>query len=284
MIKWETYLNKQDVNNIKYRVVSYGGGTQSTAMILLGLEGKLHARPDLAIYIDNKSDNSYTYDYIKIVSEYVKDKYGFEIVIVPGDNIIEDIINGKLFGNNGKKYIQYTPPFHSNNKDGTKGILPRHCTSHYKIEPYWRYVRKRFDIKRSGVTKNAVVESWIGLSLDEIYRMSKSRLQWIINRYPLIENGYRRQDSIDYVKSVGLPEPPRTSCIFCPYQNVEYFKMLKNYYPNEFKKVIEIEQSIQDRMGELYIFYDLVRIKDLDFKQATLFDPMVEDCGGLCGT
>ena len=61
-------------------IVSYGGGTQSTALILMALEGDYGlVRPDFGVWADTGGEPQFIYDYVDYFIDYVKDKYDFDI-------------------------------------------------------------------------------------------------------------------------------------------------------------------------------------------------------------
>lgn len=54
-------------------VISYGGGTQSTALILMALEGKFNLpRPDFAVFSDTGGEPEFIYDYVDYFTKYCR--------------------------------------------------------------------------------------------------------------------------------------------------------------------------------------------------------------------
>ena len=269
-MKVGSYLKGSELINIKHRIVSYGAGTQSTAMLLMGLTNKLHARPDFAIFADTGGEPKEVYDYLNLIKDYVKKEFDFDIIIVkPKTSIIEDLVNPKISKKTGNKYLRSNPPLHING-----GILLRQCTFHYKIDPFNKYMKSKLKIKK----KN---------------RMKESTDWWSIKRYPLIEKEFVRNDSIKYVEKFGLPTPPRSACTFCPYHSDNDWKRLKELFPDEFQKVVELEKKMQDGIKEGSLFKDTPYfhksckpIDEVNFgeEQYGLFDEgFLDECDGVCG-
>ena len=284
-MKVESYLKSSELTNIKHRIVSYGAGTQSTAMLLMGLTNKLHAKPDFAIFADTGGEPKEVYDYLNLIKDYVKKEFDFDIIIVkPKTSIIEDLLNPRISKKTGKRYLYGNPPLHING-----GILLRECTFHYKIDPFNKYMKSKLKIEKKNKEQEKIVEIWMGISTDEMQRMKESTDWWSIKRYPLIEKELMRNDSIKYVEKFGLPTPPRSACTFCPYHSDNDWKRLKELFPDEFQKVVELEKKMQDRIKGKSAFKDTPYfhksckpISEVNFgeEQYGLFD---EECDGICG-
>jgi len=61
-------------------IVSYGGGTQSTAMILMALNGKYGLqRPDFGVYADTGGEPEFINEYVRYFIDLVKKTFDFDI-------------------------------------------------------------------------------------------------------------------------------------------------------------------------------------------------------------
>lgn len=81
MINRRTYLSEDEFTRSKHNVVLYGGGTQSTGLILLGLT-KLKQRPDFAVFADTGAEPDHVIEYKDYFAEYVKKEFDFDIFTV----------------------------------------------------------------------------------------------------------------------------------------------------------------------------------------------------------
>lgn len=99
------------------------------------------------------------------------------------------------------------------------GMIRRQCTSDYKIVPIRRKVRELAGLTRRRSPKTALVEQWIGISLDEVLRMKPSFEGWQVNRWPLIERWMSRRDCLRWLEQHGYPLPPKSACIGCPFHS-----------------------------------------------------------------
>ena len=139
--------------------------------------------------------------------------------------------------------------------------------------------------------KGTHVELWMGISTDEEGRMKPNRINWLENKYPLIEKGLSRKDCIAWFKKHYDKTPPRSACTFCPYKTNKEWKDLKDNYPEEWKDVVEFDKAIrQGTKGADEVFIHRYRIPISDVKlivQGDLdFDEVLEkaqSCEGMCG-
>jgi hypothetical protein len=51
------------------------------------------------------------------------------------------------------------------------------------------------------------------------------------------------------MESHGYPEPPRSSCVYCPFHNNTEWRRLKYTEPEEFAKAVQFEKDIQNMKG-----------------------------------
>ena len=212
MIKRKTYLTEEEYNNSKYNVVLYGGGTQSTGLILLALT-KLETRPDFAVFADTGAEPDHVIDYKNYFADYVKKEFDFDIYTVQKGNLEQDT---KDYIEGNTKRVASLPLFSKG------GMIMRQCTYEYKIVPIQKFIKDKLGIKRKNKEQSKIVSQWFGISLDEIQRMKQSPDWWSSFVYPLIEQGMVREDTINLVKKHGLKEPPRSACYFCPFHSPSY--------------------------------------------------------------
>lgn len=277
IIKRTTYLPQKDIDLVKHNVVMYGAGTQSTGMILMALNGEFDAVPEFAVFSDTGGEPDHVLEYNEYFSEFVINEFGFEIIKTQYrdlDKEIVDFLDGK------NKRVAAIP------LRTETGILMRQCTRDYKINPSNKIIKERLGVIRKNKGQYNCVAKWMGISLDEIQRMKTSTDWWNVIIYPLIEKGYRREDTIKYVKKFGLKEPPRSACYFCPFHSPSYWKHLNDKYPNEFQKAVEFDEKIRNYKGlkqKTYLHRSLKPLKDIDFNYQTNFLDMIDECDGYCG-
>lgn len=263
----------------KLTILSLGAGVQSTCMALMAAKGEITPMPDYAIFADT-AEPRHVYEHL----EWLEEQLPFPIITVRHGDIWKDVIRSAREGTYAS-----SPPLYTLNKDGSKGILRRQCTNTYKIQPIIKKVRELLGFKKGERIKDAECEQWIGISLDEVTRMKESRDKWMNFRWPLVEMRMSRHDCFRWMEERGYPEPPRSACIFCPYHNNDYWRYLKNEWPDEFEQACEFDEIIRNGLAKttakaLYLHSDLVPLREVDLRtdvdkgQLTFLD----ECDGVC--
>lgn len=224
-------------------VLSYSGGVQSSALLWMVLRGDIEVDKEnfYILNADPGMENSETYKYIEMMRPIVKEK-GFEIIIVDGPNLYEDIINLK----NTDKTRFDNPPFWT-----SSGQLSQGCTQFYKIAPMDREVRwileKNYGISRK--TKNLgdnIVCKWIGFTYDEVVRVKPSPTKYAYFDYPLIDMGMKKKDVIAYLNDNDIPIPPRSVCNACFANGLMTFSEMWNNRLDDWQQAINVDESIRD--------------------------------------
>ena len=132
----------------------------------------------------------------------------------------------------------------------------------------------------------------MGISTDEIIRVKESRIKWIKNVYPLIENKISRQNCLAWFEKNNLKLPPRSACIYCPYHSKSFWKDLKKNSPQEFEEAINFEKKAKETFKTVTSFgenYDISlhasgNLETFDEKKETnQLDMFDAECEGMCG-
>nr|WGD76305.1 phosphoadenosine phosphosulfate reductase family protein [Bacillus subtilis] len=124
-------------------VLSYGGGTQSTALLLMALKGEINGViPDYIIFSDTGWEPQHVYNWIQKINKHIKATYGREIIFTDNGNIRDDIVQG---AETGDRFASI--PFFTRDSKGEIGIARRQCTNEYKILPVNRKIRSLLGYK-----------------------------------------------------------------------------------------------------------------------------------------
>lgn len=277
---------KQQYNDDKkhIHVVSYGGGTQSTALLLLGLEGKINGvKPDYIIFSDTGWEPQYVYDYVDLVDNHIRKTYGTKITYANSGNIRTDTINGIK---DNKRFASM--PFHTKKDNGEMGMVMRQCTQEYKITPINRKIRELLGYKSRERVKE-MVHVWKGISIDEIQRVKPIDLGWQTAEHPLVEVlEVDRQYCIDYVQSQGLPRPEQSSCIGCPFHADGLWREIKLKDPKSFEDAVKVDKLIRNQPrlnAKAYLHKSGKPLDEVDFQENQLdFNDFFDnECTGFCG-
>ena len=136
-------------------------------------------------------------------------------------------------------------------------------------------------------------DQWLGISTDEIQRITTNRNPKMTNVYPLITAQMSRQHCLEWMQNNNYPLPPRSACYFCPYRSDDEWVALKTNQPESFELAVRHEETAQDsanqcskRKGVPYLHRTGVSLDKVDFKAARE-DPrqfsMMDECEGMCG-
>lgn len=272
-----------------WNVISLGAGVQSSAMALMASRKELLGIDvDFAVFADTQDEPQSVYKWL----DWLEGQLSFPVYRVTKGKLSDSVLQMRVT-KDGRKYSKTNIPFYTIDTDGGHGIIPfRSCTADYKIAPIMKELRKRCGIKRG--QKEATVTSLIGISYDEMQRMKLSRDAWAINRFPLVEMRIRRQDCINWMLRNGYPEPPRSSCVFCPYHSNKEWRRLKNDEPEEFAKAVEFEKSLQEAKkcsdnfrSTPFLHNSRVPLYQIDFRndidRGQQVFGFIDECDGMCG-
>ena len=160
------------------RVLSLGGGTQSTVMLMAGSQGLFGPPPDLAVFADTGAEPPEVYEMI----EWLTENSPIEVVTAIPDGVPLEDAARTLSDIRGKTAGAVIPTRTVKRENGDEGFSPRFCTPNWKVKPIEREIRRHLGVravtKRSGIR----VEQWIGFSTDEIGRCKPNSTPWITNR------------------------------------------------------------------------------------------------------
>jgi len=257
------------------RILSLGAGVQSSCLALMIEHGEI-PMIDAAIFADTQAESVDTYKFF----DWLKTKLTYPVYTVSKGNLTE-----QLLGSN----FPIAPFFLKNKTTGKKGLLRRHCTSDYKIQPIIQEIRRLLGLKkRERYKKGTIVEQLMGISYDEILRMKPSRVPYITNVFPLIDKKMRRQDCINWFKKYYNKTPPRSACTYCPFHHDKDFKLMKKNNPKEWNEVVEFDKKIRnknrDKNIENFVHKSCTPIDEVDLNkgddQLNLFN---NECEGMCG-
>jgi len=211
--------------------MSYGGGLNTAAMIVLVLRGKL-PRPDMLVIADTSREKTSTWDYLEEIVQPALSREGMVVEIVSHDLATVDLHSG-----NGDLLI---PVFTETGK------LPTFCSNEWKQRPIQRYLRGR-DVESCDV--------WIGFSLDERARWERANHDtgWYQRTFPLYDMGLTRADCAVIVQDYGWPLPASSACWMCPNMDDSEWHEMKRDYPGDFAKAIELEKETQQWDGAVWL-------------------------------
>lgn len=299
--------------NNQVRLFSFGGGVQSTAVMVLQAQRKI-VPYDCFVFanVGDDSENPATLDYVETHAKPFAAAHGIPFVEVQKvrrggeqDTLVQFI----------ERTERSIPARMSNGAPGN-----RTCTSEFKIKVVDKWV------KDAGYS-HAVIG--LGISIDEfsrvrgenweaVYRKPKDKELrelwintlrrwtglpvdllplnikidfWKRREHPLIDLRISRHKCVDIIQHSGLPVPPKSSCFFCPFTRRAEWIEMKRETPELFEEAVRIEHIINAKRGLLekdrvYLHADVVPLENAVGNQMRLFtDEEMDVCeSGYCLT
>jgi hypothetical protein len=255
------------------RALSLGAGVQSSTLALMIAHGEL-APVDCAIFSDTGWEPSAVYDWLS----YLEGILPFPVYRVSAGNLRTDTINKtNLLGQRVASV-----PWFTLSPRGKIGMGMRQCTAEYKLRPLQKKVVELMGGKRP----KGGCEMLIGISMDEVWRMKSSRVNYIENKFPLIELGITRQQCLRWMEERQYPKPPKSSCIGCPFHSDAQWRSLSK---DEFRDAVEIDKIIRHQpgfKGQQFMHRSMKPLDQVDLRtdeEIGQKDLFANDCEGLCG-
>lgn len=250
------------------RVLSYGGGWQSTALLVLAGTGRLDIDAALFANVGDDSEHPDTLAYVREIAIPWAVEHGVPLHVL--DRIKRDGTRETLWGRLTREGSRSLPiPVRMSN--GAPGT--RSCTADFKIKVIGKW------LKQHGASKTTPAAVHIGISVDEIQRANTRRVEpheRIV--YPLLDLGVRRTDcgriisdqrlSVRHAQRLReivdelptniarqlrasnftrLPIPPKSSCFFCPFHRPSTWEAMRAEEPELFERSCQLEDLLNDR-------------------------------------
>jgi hypothetical protein len=254
------------------RSISFGAGKQSTALLLMALEGSIDA--DCAIFADTQDEPVAVYRHLWQMAERCATA-GFPLYVTTAGRLSDEVAKPGTF---------ISVPVFGRNQQGEDAQLRRQCSYQFKLRPMRAFMKRR-------LAPGQTLEFLIGISTDEIGRAKPSGRKWVTNLYPLlIDKRMSRYDCVRYCAERGV-YPPRSACVFCPFRTDDEWRDLT---ADEFEAACQFDDALRVSGGhggrygeELFVHDSMVPLRLVDFAtvedrgQGALFAR--GDCMGLCG-
>lgn len=216
-------------------VVSFGGGTNSTAM-LIGMKGR-GIKPDLILFADTGAEMPHTYEHINAMNVWLKKTGWPEITVLQYFTRESERMTLECECLNSKTLPSIAYGFKRCSLKHKKSVQDKFCNNFDKCKEVW-----------AGNGKSGKVSRFIGFDADEEGRMegaekADAQDKKYKHEYPLIEWGWGREKCVRVIKSEGMLPPGKSSCFFCPNMKKHEIFQLKQDYPELLKRAIAIEDN-----------------------------------------
>ena len=274
------------------KFVSYGGGVNSTAMLVLLKSQQI--RPDYILFADTGGEQPHTYTYLELVDQWLKsiDFPAITTVRYKGTDryqtLEEDCLANKALPSKAYGYGK--------------------CSAKYKVQPQQEFIKQIRALKLEAATIPYVLDpqtsnfykslfssltqrylNFVGIHAGETKRLigKNGKLKTVetkdyLTRYPLIENNIYQNHCIALIQAVGLPVPKKSSCFFCPSMRPTEILQLKQDYPDLYERALAIEKAGMETahtlkgLGRKFSWADVGKLTEIE--QAIL-DAEKRQCG-----
>jgi hypothetical protein len=204
-------------------VVSYGGGIQSTALVVLAMRECWTV--DEIVHVDLMgAESPATREYVCYFREWLRREHGRDITIIERD------LYGDMLARPGFTPVPWRGKYE-------RFMLSRQCTRQYKVAPLQRYLYDR--------CPGECIRLMLGISVDEYHRMRDSSAARIEHVYPLVDRRLTRWQCRDIIERAGLAAPSKSSCWFCPYRSSASQWALVQRYPG----LAGMARALEDRIN-----------------------------------
>jgi len=219
------------------RVFSYGGGTQSTAALVLAAQGKIDFPTFVYANVGDKSEPD-TLAYVRSIAMPYATRWGIDLQEIRRTSrdgsesiqLFDRVMSGRYKG------VQL--PMRLSNGSPAR----RHCTVDYKIRVLAKWEREH----GASAANPAIVG--LGISWDELQRMRRSTDDDLIIVYPLIDLRLTRQDCEAIIARAGLPQPGKSSCFYCPFKTQAEWQRMRHERPDRFAQALAMEAHMDRKM------------------------------------
>lgn len=208
-------------------VVSFGGGTNSTAMLIGMVDCEV--RPDAILFADTGGERPEVYEHIRVFSDWLLAK-GFpaiewvrkETQTLEQECLDAATLPSKAFG------------------------FPS-CSDQYKIRPQTKWLNQwqpAIDCWAAG----GKVMKFIGFDAGPDSRRAKEFVsEKYVNCYPLISWGWDRPKCVEVCQREGFT-PRKSSCFFCPNAKKPEVTQLAKEHPDLMARAIAMEENAKPNM------------------------------------
>lgn len=250
------------------RVVSFGGGVNSTA-VLIGMHER-GERPDAILFADTGGEKPKTYEHVEAMKAWCE-KVGMpEITRVSYSTSKHGTLENECI-NNG------TLP--------SKAFGFGGCSQKWKRQPMDKWIDRwqpAVDAWRMGEK----VARLIGIHAGETRRGRIPDDAKFTYRFPLREWNWGQEECEAAIDRAGLEVPIKSACFYCPAMKKHEVIALSKEHPDLFRRAVEMEQNAREcgglevvkGLGRHWTWEDLVKS---DNAQLRMFG---DDQAPLCDT
>ena len=264
-------------------VVSFGGGVNSTAM-LIGMVDR-GERPDAIVFADTGGEKPQTYAFVDKFREWLVSN-GLSLTVVAYSSKSDSPLGVDFACGSAHKSLE--------DECLTNGTLPSKafgfggCSVKWKRQPMDKFVDQFQPAVEAWARGEKVCRS-IGIHAGETRRGKIPDDDKYTYRFPLREWGWGQAECENAIVGAGLPVPPKSACFFCPAMKKPEVISLAKDHPELFQRAVAMEQNAREceglevvkGLGRHWSWEDLVKADEAQLRlfgdmQAPLCDTCVD--------
>lgn len=234
-------------------VVSYGGGVNSTALVIFLIERELPL--DYVVFADTGNEMPETYQYLDIMGKYLE-RAGVPLKVV-------QTRNGESLSDRCMR----------------RHVIPsqvwRWCTRDMKVTPIHAFYRRL----------KTHVYQYMGIDYGEVHRMKPAKVDYVTNLYPLVDYRIGREGCVNLIRDAGLPVPIKSGCYMCPFNNADRWSYIHERHPGLYGMAMRLEESGK-HFGRQTLAPGAYTLRELEAVMGRKGGlPVIRDddpCGGEC--
>ena len=244
-------------------VVSYGGGVNSTAM-LIGMQQR-GIRPDLILFADTGGEFDATYRYVARFSDWLRERDFPPITETRYDS----------------KHGTLEQECHNNHTLPSLAFGFRGCSVKWKRQPMDKHIAA-WEPAQAAWEAGRRVQRALGIDAGEQHRgLIPSCNKYEYSR-PLVEWVWNRDKCLQVIGDAGLCPPRRSACFFCPASPKREVITLAHDHPDLFERAVAMERhafgagklTVVRGLGRHWSWEELVKA---DSQQMKMFDDSVDE-------
>lgn len=214
-------------------VLHYGMGTNSLGMLCWLVERD--ERPDLILSADTQGEKPRTYESLKEVQDWLV-KIGW-----PKINVV-------------RYKTKFGEELSLEDDCLRRGTLPsiafgfKTCSQRWKVRPQDYFLRD-WPLAQETWKKGGKVIKLIGYDAGEERRAKPYSDEKFEVRYPLIKWGWDRDDCVAAIRRMGLKQPGKSACFFCPSSKKWEVAALEREHPELHARALKMEENAKPNVS-----------------------------------
>ncbi len=227
-------------------IASYGGGTNSTAMLIECV--KRDIKVDLILFADTGGEKPHTYQYVERFSKWLIEHN------MPG------IITVKKVKKTGEVYTLGDDCLDHNTLPSLAYGF-KSCSQKYKIQPQDKFCNNWSPAKAEWKAGRKITKL-VGFDSDEHHRVKDYSDDKYTMEYPLVDWDMGRDECLETIEGAGLCPPGKSACYFCPSSKPSEIRQLAHTNPELIERALKMEANAEltsvKGLGRSFAWRDLL--------------------------